>query len=454
MKSKSDFKLHDPKTNEQRTTGTEDMKIVDMPSPSESLRSALELQRSTITDSIKALAMPSISESLRSAMVQQSAITDSMKAVAMPSISESLRSALELQRSTITDSIKALAMPSISESLRSAMVQQSAIADAIKALAIPSISESLRSALELQRSTIADAMRAVAIPNISVTLRSALESQNKNIADALKVTKRTSVLDDRLFSSIVDTGLRKMAKAIAEASNLSHAQSLLNWKLNSTMEEMARKIVASSIYNSSKKTVLDSSFLTAALDWSNSPIGKEMASVINIQNVDNSVIGNVLELNEAVTAQPSNCNNNKTIFEKFHALPPFVQQIIIWVFCEVLLGLLADAGKEHILAIINKTKSYESSLFDAPPITKKEIISSNPEIDWKDLTHFRLISGENVRLRVKPSMKSDVIEVLNKNTAIAVIDSTNRQWLYVQVIFHGEKIFGWVNRSYTKRIGL
>ena len=478
MKSKSNFELHAPKINKQQARVKEDMTAVAIPCISESLRSAMA-QQSAITDAMKAVAIPNISDSLRSAMAQQSAITDTMKAVAMPNIGESLRSAMAQQRAmsdamkavampnigeslrsamsqqrAMTNAMKAVAMPNIGQSLRSAMAQQSSITDAIKAVAMPNISDSLRSALALQRSTIADAMMAVAIPNISNTLLSALESQNKNIANVLKITESTSVLDERLFSSIVDSGLGKMAKAMAEASNLSHAQGLRNWQLNSTMEEMVRKIAASSIYNPSKKTILDSSFLTAALAWSSSPIGMEMASVINIQNVDNSVIGNVLELSETVTTQPSDYNDNKTIIEQFHALPPFIQQVITWIFCEVLLGLLADVGKEHILHVINKAESYASSLLDAPPITKKEIVLSNPDIDWKDLNHFRLIAGENVYLRAKPSMKSDVIEVLNKNTAIAVIDSKNRKWLYVQVMFHGEKTYGWVNRSYTKRIGL
>ncbi|WP_312387348.1 hypothetical protein [Atlantibacter hermannii] len=52
-----------------------------------------------------------------------------------------------------------------------------------------------------------------------------------------------------------------------------------------------------------------------------------MASIINIQDMDDSVIGNTLELCEVVVPQPSN-DNNKTIFEQFYAPPPFVQQII------------------------------------------------------------------------------------------------------------------------------
>ncbi|MGQ7805040.1 SH3 domain-containing protein [Hafnia alvei] len=431
---------------------TEAMKAVAMPNISESLRSSLT-SHSAMTEAMKAVAMPNISESLRSSLTSHSAMTEAMKAVAMPSISESLSSALT-SHSAITEAMKAIAIPSISESLRANMAQHSAITEAMKAVAMPNINESLRYALELQRNTIADAMNAVAIPNISTMLSSALESQNVNITDVLKIRKSTSFLDGNLFSTIVDSGLGKMAKAIADTSNSSNNHSSLSRKLNSTMEEMARKVVTFSSYNPSNKTLIDNSFLTAALAWSNSPVGKEMASIINIQNVDDSVIGDALELSEVVTSHSSRISNKKTIFEQFHALPPFIQQIITWILCEVLLSILADAGKEYILIAINKTESYVSSLLNEHPITQKEIISSNPDINWKELNKFRLITADNVNMRTKPSMSADVIETLNKNTAIAVIDSTNRQWLYIQVIFHGEKTFGWVNRSYTKRLGL
>ncbi|MFV8762083.1 hypothetical protein ACNSO7_27035 [Yersinia enterocolitica] len=48
-------------------------------------------------------------------------------------------------------------------------------------------------------------------------------------------------------------------------------------------------------------------------------------------------------------------------------------------------------------------------------------------------------------------MKSEFIEVLNKNTAIAAFGTKDRQWLLVEVHLGYNKIQGWENRSYTKR---
>ncbi|ECZ5819607.1 SH3 domain-containing protein, partial [Salmonella enterica] len=51
-----------------------------------------------------------------------------------------------------------------------------------------------------------------------------------------------------------------------------------------------------------------------------------------------------------------------------------------------------------------------------------------------------------------PSMKSEVIETIGKNTVVAILDKSDRQWLYVQVQSGDELITGWITRTYTKPI--
>ncbi|ECK5577881.1 SH3 domain-containing protein, partial [Salmonella enterica] len=51
-----------------------------------------------------------------------------------------------------------------------------------------------------------------------------------------------------------------------------------------------------------------------------------------------------------------------------------------------------------------------------------------------------------------PSMQGDVLVKLEKYTPVIVIDKSDRKWLYVQLSFGEQKIYGWVNRSYTKAI--
>ncbi|MNZ70174.1 Bacterial SH3 domain protein [compost metagenome] len=53
-------------------------------------------------------------------------------------------------------------------------------------------------------------------------------------------------------------------------------------------------------------------------------------------------------------------------------------------------------------------------------------------------------------LRMSPSMNSEIIEKLDKNTIVAVIGKKDRQWIYVQVKSGNDILLGWVNRTYTK----
>ncbi|EFD9191519.1 SH3 domain-containing protein, partial [Escherichia coli] len=106
--------------------------------------------------------------------------------------------------------------------------------------------------------------------------------------------------------------------------------------------------------------------------------------------------------------------------------------------------------KEQILSQIHKTESYSVSLYEDAPISKQKLIKENTEIKWEDLNGFRFITGDNVRLHVSPSLNSEVIECIGKNTIVAILDKKDRQWLYVQVKSGDEFITGWITRTYTK----
>ena len=65
------------------------------------------------------------------------------------------------------------------------------------------------------------------------------------------------------------------------------------------------------------------------------------------------------------------------------------------------------------------------------------------------LIGYRVVTGDSLRLRAKPSMKSEVISTLPIGTLVNVIDSSNRKWLYVQVEQEDKFIEGWVSRRFT-----
>jgi hypothetical protein len=78
--------------------------------------------------------------------------------------------------------------------------------------------------------------------------------------------------------------------------------------------------------------------------------------------------------------------------------------------------------------------------------------AASSEWDVEALKHIRVTSGNNVRLRVSPSLSSDIIVELPQYTWLSVIDKTNRTWLEVSVKDGDEVLTGWVSRRYTKHL--
>ncbi len=161
--------------------------------------------------------------------------------------------------------------------------------------------------------------------------------------------------------------------------------------------------------------------------------------------------------NEAVTQSdsslsPSSNNDYANFLNLFKTLPQPIQFIIYTILTQIFLGALIDYGKGKVLIEINRVEKYFESIIDKKPVTRTDILKENKNIDWDSLNNFRIITGENVRLREKPSMKSEVIETIGKNTVVAILDKSGRQWLYVQMQSGDELITGWITRTYTKPI--
>lgn len=73
----------------------------------------------------------------------------------------------------------------------------------------------------------------------------------------------------------------------------------------------------------------------------------------------------------------------------------------------------------------------------------------NAEQPVEHLKNYRLVDGLGVRLRDQPSMSATVVQVRIPDRAVLeVLDSSNRDWLYVSVIGE-EDVTGWVSRKYT-----
>lgn len=72
-----------------------------------------------------------------------------------------------------------------------------------------------------------------------------------------------------------------------------------------------------------------------------------------------------------------------------------------------------------------------------------------PGINKNLLKGYRVVTGADVHLRKDPSMKSDIITTLTRGQLLAVLDKSNRSWIFVKVEIEREEFVGWVSRRYT-----
>ncbi|MBM6604852.1 SH3 domain-containing protein [Enterobacteriaceae bacterium RIT814] len=160
--------------------------------------------------------------------------------------------------------------------------------------------------------------------------------------------------------------------------------------------------------------------------------------------------GDTLVFTTYPTAEERATELKTQIVQKYNSLPISIRWLINIIFVTIIWGALQDEAKEMLRHWVNGTEAYSESLTCKQAVRKSAVIRENDNICWEALNDFRTITGENVRLRMKPSMNADVIEMMAKNTLVAVVGKSGRQWLLVRVESGGETIEGWVTRSYTR----
>ncbi|ECF5806766.1 SH3 domain-containing protein, partial [Salmonella enterica subsp. enterica] len=180
----------------------------------------------------------------------------------------------------------------------------------------------------------------------------------------------------------------------------------------------------------------------AAILFSRSPQGAAIIAT-NIHAVEAKEPDALTKLKNYIEKSPITSN--------FRKLPLLVQLIIIYLVT-TMYSVVVDKNKELAMNLMEQAQQYVSKSI-SPRTHFKELTKKLPrEVDISTLKHIRIITGENVRLRNTPSMQGDVLVKLEKYTPVIVIDKSDRKWLYVQLSFGEQKIYGWVNRSYTKAI--
>ncbi|RQM36353.1 SH3 domain-containing protein [Erwinia psidii] len=142
--------------------------------------------------------------------------------------------------------------------------------------------------------------------------------------------------------------------------------------------------------------------------------------------------------------------NKNSYIKKFRELPLTLQLVIYYFITHVFLPIIEDAMKTEVLDLFNKAGDLIIKEIPINVYMKELLANKNSDVDWDTLRDFRVVTTDNVRLRNKPSMQGEVIELIGRYSVIAVLDKSDRKWIYVQISSNGEQIYGWINRCYTK----
>ena len=180
----------------------------------------------------------------------------------------------------------------------------------------------------------------------------------------------------------------------------------------------------------------------AAILFSRSPLGAAVIAT-NIHSIQEKEPDALTRLKNHIEENP--------ITSSFRKLPLLLQLIIIYLMTTIY-SVGADKNKELAVYLMGQAQQYVSKAVSPSSHVKKLTKQLPSEIDTDTLKHIRIITGGNVRLRNTPSMQGDVLVTLEKYTPVIVINKSDRKWLYVQLSLGDQKLYGWVNRSYTKAI--
>ena len=124
----------------------------------------------------------------------------------------------------------------------------------------------------------------------------------------------------------------------------------------------------------------------------------------------------------------------------------------IWfVFKDIIIPLwLVLFVIPQVQEVIDKTQPCLVSVGSAHEVSNrtKHLTSDEKHL----LRSCRVVTGNNLRLRESPSLKSEIITTLPNGKIIQVLDSSELSWLKVEVDIDDEPLEGWVARRYTDRI--
>jgi len=157
-----------------------------------------------------------------------------------------------------------------------------------------------------------------------------------------------------------------------------------------------------------------------------------------------------LEINEAVEGLFSLIHESDFLDRLGERLQEFkapIQVFVLWILDKILLAICLSV-------ISNIITPYIQSYFDQFSFkTTREVVQAIRKIPYEininDFTSFRVVTGNRLRLRAKPSMDTRVLDELRRGKLLKVIEK-RRNWTLVEVQYEDadEPIQGWVATRY------
>jgi len=303
------------------------------------------------------------------------------------------------------------------------------------------IAQSINSAKRLQEmmgsnSAIAKAMnttnRLQEVMNSSGAFAKAINSaerlqemmgSNSAIAKAMNTTNR---LQEVMNSS------GAFAKAINSAERL---QKMVG--LNSAITE---SILMSSAFNQSLITlVMPENFTSAISLIEQELVRQDYEALISEDDASEEII--------IVSLDSISENNNFESFETLFSRIPFsVKIILIFMIMQIILPLINNISANLMTPYVDEVIS-EISDRDKVGVLKKIDLK---EIDVP-LKSLRFISGNNIRLRSEPTIKSEVVDMFRLGQVVVFLGK-HKNWTNVMIQYENKEVIsGWVFTRYVKK---
>jgi hypothetical protein len=131
----------------------------------------------------------------------------------------------------------------------------------------------------------------------------------------------------------------------------------------------------------------------------------------------------------------------------FQALSESGRRSIVWFFCQVVLPFLISVAASLVVQHFHE-KAVVGERVTTPKEARKLAKCSN-NLEKEIFAGCRVVTGDGLRLRARPSIKASVITYLPLGKVVVVLDCSERRWLLVEADVDGDLVEGWVSRRYT-----